>query len=229
MTRTLEAASHTTITLTALNTAVALSASTFLLKFGEPRGLEKIMPKILVFPCSWSVQLHQRFSLQRDHWPAEELYGVEADPNEFVNLALRSEYAVHTAFCVFDAVGPFAQAVTSATAPVRVILIDHRILDRIIGQILLASRSIDQFPELQACCLKSVLSVETPLESQSTKHAGDCCQLTTNSQLNFGANLEMVGIDVVRKSNDQGKFLTGLVVVFVGGTGGIGESTAKEQ
>lgn len=47
-------------------------------------------------------------------------------------------------------------------------------------------------------------------------------------QLRFGANLEMVSIDAVRKSNSQGKFLTGLVVVFVGGTGGIGESTAKE-
>lgn len=51
---------------------------------------------------------------------------------------------------------------------------------------------------------------------------------TADSQLIFGANLEMVGIDLVRSSNDQGRFLTGLVVVFVGGTGGIGESTAKE-
>lgn len=38
----------------------------------------------------------------------------------------------------------------------------------------------------------------------------------------------MVSIESIRKSNDQGKFLNGLVVVFVGGTGGIGESTAKE-
>lgn len=38
----------------------------------------------------------------------------------------------------------------------------------------------------------------------------------------------MVSIESVRKSNAQGKSLPGLVVVFVGGTGGIGESTAKE-
>ena len=44
----------------------------------------------------------------------------------------------------------------------------------------------------------------------------------------YGANLEMVSIDTIRKSNEQGKQLSGLVAVFVGGTGGIGESTAKE-
>ena len=38
----------------------------------------------------------------------------------------------------------------------------------------------------------------------------------------------MVSIDTIRASNAQGKKLRGLVAVFVGGTGGIGESTAKE-
>ncbi|KAK5166609.1 uncharacterized protein LTR77_008152 [Saxophila tyrrhenica] len=38
----------------------------------------------------------------------------------------------------------------------------------------------------------------------------------------------MVGIKTVRESNSKGKQLEGLVAVFVGGTGGIGESTAKE-
>jgi len=38
----------------------------------------------------------------------------------------------------------------------------------------------------------------------------------------------MVSIDTVRKSNARGKELSGLVAVFVGGTGGIGECTAKE-
>lgn len=38
----------------------------------------------------------------------------------------------------------------------------------------------------------------------------------------------MVNIETIRKSNAQGKHLAGLVTVFVGGTGGIGESTAKE-
>lgn len=38
----------------------------------------------------------------------------------------------------------------------------------------------------------------------------------------------MVRIDTIRESNAQGKALGELVVVFVGGTGGIGESTAKE-
>lgn len=37
----------------------------------------------------------------------------------------------------------------------------------------------------------------------------------------------MVRIDSIRESNAQAKDLE-LVVVFVGGTGGIGESTAKE-
>lgn len=38
----------------------------------------------------------------------------------------------------------------------------------------------------------------------------------------------MVRIDTIRESNAQAKGLEGLVAVFVGGTGGIGESTAKE-
>lgn len=38
----------------------------------------------------------------------------------------------------------------------------------------------------------------------------------------------MVRIDTIRESNAQGKGLEDLVVAFVGGTGGIGESTAKE-
>lgn len=39
---------------------------------------------------------------------------------------------------------------------------------------------------------------------------------------------DMVKIDTVRESNEKAKRLSGLVAVFVGGTGGIGESTAKE-
>ena len=38
----------------------------------------------------------------------------------------------------------------------------------------------------------------------------------------------MVSINTIRNSNLQGYTLEGLVAVFVGGTGGIGESTAKE-
>ncbi|CAK4030972.1 Hypothetical predicted protein [Lecanosticta acicola] len=38
----------------------------------------------------------------------------------------------------------------------------------------------------------------------------------------------MVRIDTIRESNAQGAQLQDLVVVFVGGTGGVGESTAKE-
>lgn len=44
----------------------------------------------------------------------------------------------------------------------------------------------------------------------------------------YGANIEMVDINTIRESNAKGKQLKGLVCVFVGGTGGIGESTAKE-
>ncbi|TKA78794.1 hypothetical protein B0A49_01686, partial [Cryomyces minteri] len=44
----------------------------------------------------------------------------------------------------------------------------------------------------------------------------------------FGANAEMVSIDIVRQSNEGAKELTGLVGVFVGATSGIGESTVKE-
>lgn len=39
----------------------------------------------------------------------------------------------------------------------------------------------------------------------------------------------MVRIDAIRESNAQAKCLEGLVAVFIGGTGGIGESTAKEM
>jgi len=46
--------------------------------------------------------------------------------------------------------------------------------------------------------------------------------------LEFGASLEKVKIDAIRKSNAQGKILHDLVAVFVGGTNGIGESTTKE-
>ncbi|KAI6894326.1 hypothetical protein KC318_g14135 [Hortaea werneckii] len=38
----------------------------------------------------------------------------------------------------------------------------------------------------------------------------------------------MVSVEAIRKANAQGKSLDGLVCVFVGGTGGIGESTARE-
>lgn len=46
--------------------------------------------------------------------------------------------------------------------------------------------------------------------------------------LQFGDNFEMVKIESIRESNEQGKQLHDLVAVFVGGTNGIGESTAKE-
>ena len=39
---------------------------------------------------------------------------------------------------------------------------------------------------------------------------------------------QMVHISTVRESNAQGKSIEGLVAVFIGGTGGIGECTAKE-
>ena len=38
----------------------------------------------------------------------------------------------------------------------------------------------------------------------------------------------MVRLETVRESNKQGKSLEDVIAVFVGGTGGIGESTAKE-
>jgi len=38
----------------------------------------------------------------------------------------------------------------------------------------------------------------------------------------------MVDISTIRETNAKGKQLEGLVAVFVGGTGGIGESTARE-
>jgi len=39
----------------------------------------------------------------------------------------------------------------------------------------------------------------------------------------------MVRIESVREANKEGGSLSGLVGVFVGGTGGIGETTAKEM
>ncbi len=58
-------------------------------------------------------------------------------------------------------------------------------------------------------------------------------QLMTNTDLGFhsllyGANIEMVSINDVREANAKGKSIKGLVCVFVGGTGGIGASTAQE-
>ncbi len=44
----------------------------------------------------------------------------------------------------------------------------------------------------------------------------------------YGANIEMVSINDVREANAKGKSIKGLVCVFVGGTGGIGASTAQE-
>jgi hypothetical protein len=38
----------------------------------------------------------------------------------------------------------------------------------------------------------------------------------------------MVHISTIRESNEKAKDIEGLCAVFVGGTGGIGESTAKE-
>lgn len=52
--------------------------------------------------------------------------------------------------------------------------------------------------------------------------------LASPSDAQLGTNLEMVPIDTVRESNAQGNVIDGLIAVFVGGTGGIGESTAKE-
>ncbi|KAK0931100.1 hypothetical protein LTR57_000513 [Friedmanniomyces endolithicus] len=58
-------------------------------------------------------------------------------------------------------------------------------------------------------------------------------QLMTNTETGFhsllyGANIEMVSINDVREANAKGKSIKGLVCVFVGGTGGIGASTAQE-
>lgn len=47
-------------------------------------------------------------------------------------------------------------------------------------------------------------------------------------QLIYDANAEMVKISTIRESNAKGKDIERMVVVFIGGTGGIGESTAKE-
>jgi hypothetical protein len=43
-----------------------------------------------------------------------------------------------------------------------------------------------------------------------------------------GAPLQMVSSESVRASNSQGDRIHGFVGIFVGGTGGIGESTAIE-
>lgn len=48
------------------------------------------------------------------------------------------------------------------------------------------------------------------------------------AKLIFGANVERVHIDTCRASNAQADRLRNLVTVFVGGTGGIGSSTAFE-
>lgn len=48
------------------------------------------------------------------------------------------------------------------------------------------------------------------------------------SLLIYGANLEMVRVETIRQSNEQAKQLDRLVTVFVGGTGGVGETTARE-
>ena len=55
-------------------------------------------------------------------------------------------------------------------------------------------------------------------------------QFTGNTieALLYGANIEMVRITTVRESNAQARTIDGLVAVFVGGTAGIGECTAKE-
>ena len=48
------------------------------------------------------------------------------------------------------------------------------------------------------------------------------------SALLYGANIEMVKIDGIREANAQAKPIKNFVCVFVGGTGGIGASTAQE-
>ncbi|QIX01604.1 hypothetical protein AMS68_007121 [Peltaster fructicola] len=48
------------------------------------------------------------------------------------------------------------------------------------------------------------------------------------AKLIFGTNVERIHIDTCRASNEKADRLRGLVVVFIGGTGGIGESTARE-
>lgn len=56
----------------------------------------------------------------------------------------------------------------------------------------------------------------------------ESADLRRSSNSGPGANLEMVRIDAIRESNAKAKGIEGLVAAFVGGTGGIGESTAKE-
>ncbi|TKA73808.1 hypothetical protein B0A55_05534 [Friedmanniomyces simplex] len=58
-------------------------------------------------------------------------------------------------------------------------------------------------------------------------------QSITNTDLGlhkllYGANIEMVSINSVREANAKAKSIKNLVCVFVGGTGGIGASTALE-
>lgn len=66
---------------------------------------------------------------------------------------------------------------------------------------------------------------------ESLLYGGQTCKLSRGlcrKLTNAGANFEMIHISTVRESNAQCKRIEGLVTVFVGGTGGIGESTARE-
>ncbi|WPH03846.1 Hypothetical protein R9X50_00672900 [Acrodontium crateriforme] len=56
-------------------------------------------------------------------------------------------------------------------------------------------------------------------------------QISTTERIGetlYSVGYEMIDLDTIREANRQGKSLSGLVCVFIGGTGGIGESTAKE-
>jgi NAD(P)-dependent dehydrogenase (short-subunit alcohol dehydrogenase family) len=74
-------------------------------------------------------------------------------------------------------------------------------------------------------------------ESDNTRHGSSERELSPGEQngesalvsnLLYGANIEMVKIDAIREANARAKQIGTFVAVFVGGTGGIGESTAKE-
>ncbi|SMR57204.1 unnamed protein product [Zymoseptoria tritici ST99CH_1E4] len=62
----------------------------------------------------------------------------------------------------------------------------------------------------------------------STLFSGSGIAIATLASLIYGANLETVSAETVRISNSQGRRLHKHVGVFIGGTNGIGESTAKE-